>query len=222
MQHMWIILAGALAIASPASAAGPADGGRAPMTVAQGAMPEAVASFDEVPVSKDDFVLGKDDAPVTIIEYASLTCPHCATFHNDVLPVIKKDYIDTGKVKLVYRDFPWDQFALAAAMVARCSGRDRYFGIIGMMFSGQNTWTRAPKPLEGLARLTQLGGISKADFDACLKNNEVQKAVVEQRLEASKKYGVDSTPTLIVNNKRYKNVPLADLKTLIDSLLPKT
>jgi hypothetical protein len=104
--------------------------------------PKPDASFDKVEIMKDDFIFGKETAPVTLVEYASLTCPHCAQFHQNTLPAIKKEYIETGKVKLVYRDFPLDQLALSGSMIARCAGRDRYYAFIDVMFAQQATWAR--------------------------------------------------------------------------------
>lgn len=165
--------------------------------------PKPDASFDKVEISKDDFVLGKDSAPVTVVEYASLTCPHCAQFHQDTLPAIKKEFIETGKVKLVYRDFPLDQLALSGSMIARCAGRDRYFAFIDVMFAQQATWARDTNPLAALSRIAKLGDMSQAEFDACIKNQKVADTVVQQRLDGDKKFGINATPTVIINGKRY-------------------
>src|SRR5438128_6933423 len=116
-------------------------------------------------LTKDDRVLGNPDAPITIVEYASLTCPHCAHFANDVLPDIKKKWIDTGKAKLVLRDFPLDEPALRAAMIARCAPPDRYYAFADTFFAAQEKWVTARDYRDSLARLAKLGGMSKDEFD---------------------------------------------------------
>src|SRR5215471_14450753 len=146
-------------------------------------------------VGKDDRILGKPDAPITIIEYASLTCPHCAHFANDVLPELKAKWIDTGKVKLVLRDFPLDEPALRAAMVARCAPPEKFYGFVDTFFKAQEEWAVARDPKAALQRLAQLGGMSKKDFEACLANKDAENKIVESRLVASQQLNVDSTPT---------------------------
>jgi protein-disulfide isomerase len=165
--------------------------------------PKPDASFDKVKITKDDFVLGKETAPVTLVEYASLTCPQCAQFHQNTLPAVKKEYIETGKVKLVYRDFPLDQLALSGSMIARCAGRDRYFAFIDVMFAQQATWARDTNPLAALSRIARLGGMSQEKFDECIKDKKIADAVVQQRLDGDKKFGINATPTVIINGKRY-------------------
>ncbi len=168
-------------------------------------------------------ILGKADAPVTIVEYASLTCPHCAKFHVDTLPGLKKEFIDTGKVRLVYRDFPLDRNALAAAIVARCAGPARYFGFIHTFFASQSNWARSSNPVEALGKLARLGGMSKKDFDACLKNKAVSDAVLEQRLEGEKTYKVNSTPTLYINGGKYSGgLTLDQIRSVIGAMLKKS
>lgn len=171
--------------------------------IAQAAAPKPDDTFDSVPLDKTDMVLGNADAPVTIVEYASLTCPHCAQFHGEVLPKIKRAYIDTGKAKLVYRDFPLDRLALSGSMLARCARPQRYFGFIDLLFKDQMRWSRARNPMQALGRLARLGGMSQAKFDACLKDEAVQRIVLEQRLAGGRRYKINSTPTLIVNGRKY-------------------
>ncbi|MHB1219368.1 MAG: DsbA family protein [Alphaproteobacteria bacterium] len=147
-------------------------------------------------------VLGKADAPITIIEFASLTCPHCKNFEINTLPKLKAAYIDTGKAKLIYRDFPLDGRALLAAMVARCAPKDRYFAFLGALFRGQDTWARAQDPLQALGQVARVGGMSQADFDACIKNEALFEAVKKDAAEAQSRYKVESTPTFIINGKK--------------------
>src|SRR5271168_4105284 len=115
-----------------------------------------------------DHVLGKADAPITIIEYASLTCPHCAEFNKEVLPEVKAKYIETGKAKLIYRDFPLDQWALRASVLARCAPADKYFGFVDVLFQNQVTWATAKDPMAALEKIGMLGGVSSAQFSACM------------------------------------------------------
>lgn len=147
-------------------------------------------------------ILGKADAPVTIIEFASLTCPHCKDFEINTLPKLKAAYIDTGKVKLIYRDFPLDGRALLAAMVARCAPKDRYFAFLGALFRGQDTWARAQDPLQALGQVARVGGMSQADFDACIKNEALFEAIKKDAAEAQSQYKIESTPTFIINGKK--------------------
>jgi protein-disulfide isomerase len=123
-------------------------------------------------LTKDDRLLGNPDAPITIVEYASLTCPHCAHFANDVLPELKKKWIDTGKVKLVLRDYPLDEPALRAAMIARCAPPDKFYAYIDTFFALQQRWVTNDWR-DALARLVKLGGMSKDEFDNCLKNTDL-------------------------------------------------
>lgn len=169
----------------------------APAVMALGIRPGHAAEVKE-------HVLGDPAAPVTIIEYASLTCPHCAAFHLDELPAIKAKYIDTGKVKLVYRDFPLDQLALQAAIVAHCAGDERYFRFLNAMFASQATWARAGDPVAALKQLAKLGGLSEAEADACLADRAMQDGVLQSRLDGEQQFDVSSTPTLIVDGKIYK------------------
>src|SRR5213082_3021993 len=125
----------------------------------------------QLAVQPGDRVLGKADAPITIVEYASLTCPHCAHFDVDVLPKLKEKWIDTGKAKLVLRDFPLDEPSLRAAMIARCAPPDRFYAFADTFFASQDKWAGGTKDYrEALARLAKFGGMGKDEFDSCLKN----------------------------------------------------
>jgi len=184
--------------------------------------PTPDATFGEVKIDGDDYVLGKPDAPVTIVEYASLTCPQCARFHGDVLPALKAEFIAAGKVRLVYRDFPLDRLALTAAMVARCAGRERYFGFIDAFYAGQQGWSRSADPIAALAGIARLGAMAQSDFDVCLKDKVVADKVLKQRLEGEKLFNIDSTPTLIVNGAKYSGgLTLDQIKAVLRPLLAK-
>jgi protein-disulfide isomerase len=182
------------------------------------------AQGSETPaVTPQDYVLGKADAPVTIIEYASLTCPHCAAFERETLPKIKENWIDTGKAKLVFRDFPLDGWALRAAMVARCAPPERYFGFIDALFQSQDVWARAANPQAALGRLAKLGGISDDKFQSCMKDDKLADTVAAERLAAEKQYGVESTPTFFVNGvKLVGEQSYADFDKALTAAQPKT
>lgn len=148
-----------------------------------------------------DMVLGKADAPITIIEYASLTCPHCASFHTATLPEIKKEFIDTGKARLIYRDFPLDQVAFMGAITARCAGPEKYFTYLDVLFAQQRQWASAQDPAAALKQIARLGGMPSEQFDKCLGDKALGDYILAQRLEGNQKFNVNSTPTLIINGK---------------------
>ncbi len=165
-------------------------------------------------------VMGSEKAPVTIVEYASLTCPHCAHFANNTFEALKSKYIDTGKVRFTYRDFPFDQAGLKAAMMARCAGPDRFFGFIAVLFKTQDNWTEAKDPIAELAKIGRLGGMSQAEFDACLANKELMDAVLQERVEAQDKYKVQATPTFIINGKNYEGArPIEEFDQILQPIL---
>jgi protein-disulfide isomerase len=161
-------------------------------------------------ITTDDRILGNPNAPNTIIEYASLTCPHCAHFENDVLPELKKKWIDTGKAKLVLRDFPLDEPALRAAMIARCAPPDKFYAYVDTFFAAQEKWVMARDYRDALARLVKLGGMSKEEFDNCLKDTALENKIVEGRLIASKELDVNSTPTFFINGTRFAGAPTVE------------
>jgi protein-disulfide isomerase len=166
--------------------------------------------------------LGSPDAPVTMLDFSSLTCPHCADFHINTLPLLKTKYIDTGKLRLVFRDFPLDGNALKAAMLARCADPSRYFGFIEVLFKTQEQWGRASDPKKALAQLGALGGLPAGDFDACLDNKELFDKLVTQRKDFQNRYDVESTPTFIFNEGAAKingALPVEKFEDVIDTLL---
>jgi protein-disulfide isomerase len=172
-------------------------------------------------ITADDRILGKADAPVTIIEYASLTCPHCAAFEKDILPKIKSEWIDTGKAKLVFRDFPLDGSALKAALVARCAPPERFYGFIGVLFAQQGAWGLAQDPVPGITRVAKLGGMSEDQVQACLKDDALQNKVLAGRLAAEQQYQVESTPTFFINGKKVVGAKEDDIVAAIKSAAPK-
>jgi len=213
MQEIWFALLGILSllVVSPGSpeAAAPHPMLADAQTVLQ--------------ITKDDRILGNPEAPITIVEYASLTCPHRAHFANDVLPEIKKAWIDTGKAKLVLRDFPLDEPALRAAMIARCAPPDRYYAFADTFFAAQEKWVRSSDYREALARLAKLGGMGKEEFDTCLKNTELENKIVEGRLKATQELEVNSTPTFFVNGSKLAGAPTAEeFEKLLSGLAAKS
>jgi protein-disulfide isomerase len=151
----------------------------------------------------EDIVIGKADAPNTIVEYASMTCSHCARFHKEVFPELKQKYIDTGKAKFILREFPLDGLAVAAFMLARCAGPDRYYPMVGGLFESQESWALpGPEGKEKLMLIAKQAGFSQESADKCVADKTQFDKVVEVRQRGHDKFGVDSTPTFFVNGKR--------------------
>ncbi len=149
-----------------------------------------------------DLALGSNDAQVTIVEYASMTCSHCAAFHAGTFPELKKKYIDTGKVKFVLREFPLDPLGAAGFMVARCAGDDKRNAIVDLLFAQQKNWAFTEKPVEALAALLKQTGMSQKTFDTCLKNQSLYDNIAKVHDRAAEKFGVSATPTFFINGKR--------------------
>jgi protein-disulfide isomerase len=166
-----------------------------------------------------DLALGKEDAPVTIIEYASMTCPHCAAFHKTTYPVLKTKYINTGKVRFIFREFPLDEVAVAASMVARCAGGDKTMALIEVLFSSQDTWA-VRQPIPPLMQIAKQAGFTQKSFEECLANQKLYNDIVAVRERASKEFKVESTPTLFINGKLQRGgVSIDDLEKLIQPYL---
>jgi protein-disulfide isomerase len=146
---------------------------------------------------------GRTDAPATIIEYASMTCPHCAAFDVNVLPALQTRYIRTGKVRYILREFPLDPLAAAGFMLARCASDDKYFDMVHVLFARQKEWV-VPKPLPPLWGIAKEAGFRQATFDACLANKDLLAKIDAVRQRAATEYGVDSTPTFFINGKAYR------------------
>lgn len=169
-----------------------------------------------------DRVLGKADAPVTIVEYASFTCVHCAAFHINTMPGFKEKYVDSGKVKLIFREFPFDAMATAMSMLARCTPEERYYPLIDLFFRRQEAIATSQKPLEELQAAARLAGFTQESFEACLKNQAIYDGVNAVKKHGAETLGVNSTPTFFINGRRVNgNQSLADLDKLIEPLLPK-
>jgi len=184
MRKIWLALAALALLGGITAGAAPARALEAPQ------------------VKPDDRVLGKADAPITIFEFFSLTCPHCADFEEHTYPKLKAEWVDTGKAKIVYRDYPLDQNALKAAMVARCAPPERYAAFVEVLFKQQLVWAVQKDPTDALKKIAALGGVGAEQFDKCIKDQDLSKQIVAEEYEAQTKYGVDSTPTFFVDGKK--------------------
>jgi protein-disulfide isomerase len=158
-----------------------------------------------------DLVLGNADAPITVVEYASMTCGHCAAFHNKVLPTLKEKYIDTGKVRFIMREFPLDNLAAAASMLARCAGGDKTFPLISALFSKQDDWAFVrgdPKP--NLFKIAQQAGFTQESFEKCLTDQKLLEDISATRSRAVEAFGISSTPTFFINGKKLNAGPTVE------------
>lgn len=182
----------------------------------------AVAKIATLEEATTELVMGNDDAPVEIIEYASLSCPACRHFHETVYPKLKTEYIDTGKVRFIYRDFPTNTPGLAAAMIARCAGPDRHAGMVDMFFDTQPQWGRAENPMQALGMIARMGGIGPTEVDECLKNTALMNAIQEKARIANENEGVNATPTVFVAGEKAEHaLEWEKLKEVIDAALAK-
>lgn len=166
-----------------------------------------------------DQVLGEEGAPVTVVEYASMTCGHCATFHKNTFPEIKTKYVETGKARFIIREFPFDPRAAAAFMLARCSG-DRYFAMIDVLFQQQDNWARAEDGRAAMLQIAKLAGFSQEEFEACLTDQKLLDDVNKVRNRAANEFKVDSTPTFFINGSKYSGaLSVGEMSAIIDGLL---
>jgi protein-disulfide isomerase len=206
------------------SLAGAAAAGLALAGNASAQSRSAEATIDAAKVAEPgklkDMVYGKADAPVTIVEYASLTCSHCADFAINTFPTIKEKYIDTGKAKLIFREFPFDPRATAAFMLARCAPEDRYFPMVEVFFKQQQQWAGAADGEAALLQIAKLAGFTQESFKACLTNQQVLDDVRATMERGSKDFGVNATPTFFINGQKYAGALSVDeMSAIIDKLL---
>ena len=174
----------------------------------------------EFTYAKGDMTLGAKNAPVTVIEYASMTCPHCARFHLGPFKKLKSKYIDTGKVRFIFREFPFDPLALQASMLARCTGEKRYFGMLKVLFKNLSKWAQVSDTHQALAKIARLGGFTDTRFKACMTNQELADMILESRLKGSKEFGIESTPSFIVNGVKVSgNMTIAECDELLTTYL---
>src|SRR5215213_7038778 len=195
--------------------------------ISAGQLPFIVDALAQAPSAADlgkqgplgDVVMGDANAPVTIIEYASMTCSHCAAFHNTTYPELKKRYIDTGKVRFILREFPLDPLAASAFMLARCAGDGKYYPVIDAFFHSQSQWA-VQKPLEPMLAVAKQAGFTKESFESCLTNQKMLDGIEWTRNRATEKFGVNSTPTFFINSKIVRGaMSIDELSKQIDPLI---
>lgn len=182
------------------------------------------AAQEAAPAEIKDFTLGSPDAPVKITEYASFTCSHCANFHETTFKPLKAEYIDTGKVEFTLREVYFDRYGLWAAMMARCGGDMRYFGIADILFETQQEWAGSEDPavvVENIKKIGRTAGMDDATLDACMKDGAMAEAMVARFEENMKADGVEGTPTLFINGAKHSNMDFPALKAIIDAELAK-
>ncbi|MBC6437237.1 MAG: DsbA family protein [Rhodobacteraceae bacterium] len=169
----------------------------------------------------EEMVKGSDDAPVTVIEYASFTCPHCARFHADVFPLIEENYIRPGHVRFVYREVYFDRPGLWAAMVARCSGRDRYFAVVDRIYETQHDWTQGePAAIaENLLRIGRSVGMSDEELDRCLTDGAMAEAMFNTYEAQVAEHNITATPSFVIGGELYSNMRYASLASILDEHL---
>ncbi|MCX8099960.1 MAG: DsbA family protein [Geminicoccaceae bacterium] len=188
------------------------------LAVGLGLVASVVASAEAATVAER--ALGDPAAKVTMVEWFSMTCPHCAAFHLKTLPELKQRYIDTGKLRLVVRDFPTDGVALKAHVLAHCAGPERYFQFVDAFLASQERWAGARDPIGGLKQIAKLGGLSDQQIDACLADQAMENAVLQVRLDAQQKHDIRSTPSFLLNGKVHSgNRSPEEFAKLLDPLL---
>ena len=182
--------------------------------------PATQASAASAPADLE-MALGHKDAPVTIIEYASLSCPHCAKFHEETLPKLREKYIDTGKVRLVFREFPLERTAFLASIIARCAGESRYFAFVDVFFKKQRSWYSAEDPFQSLLKIARLGGLSSKAVKACTEDAALGDGILQTRLEGEQNHNVSSTPSFVIDGTTYRGaLSFEDMEKIIKPLLP--
>ncbi len=163
--------------------------------------------------------IGNPDAPVTIVEYASYTCPHCGSFHNGPYKQLKANYIDTGKINFVYREVYFDRYGLWASMIARCAGPDKFFGMTDLIYAQQDQWSRAGEPsaiIDALRRIGRLAGLEADQLEACLQDGDKARTLVAWFQENAAADDIDSTPSFVINGKKYTNMSYEDMARILD------
>ncbi|MCA8880210.1 MAG: DsbA family protein [Rhodobacteraceae bacterium] len=172
--------------------------------------------------SVEDMAIGNPDAPVTVIEYASFTCPHCAKFEADVFPELKKNYVDTGKVRFILREVYFDRYGLWASMVARCGGEMRFFGIGEMLFRDQREWLKGEDPTQiadNLRRIGRSAGLTDDQVNACLSDAKTAETLVAWYNENRAKDGIDATPTFLIDGDKHSNMSYDEFSQALDAKL---
>lgn len=189
------------------------------------------ANANPIPgVPLDDMAEGSVDAPVTVIEFASMTCSHCAHFQKETYPLLKRDFVDTGKIRFIFREFPLDSYAVDASILARCSGAANYFKVIARLFAEQPQWMPAPGPISEVSRKATQGrlanygedfGVDEKEYEACLANVPLKEHLNNRRTEAIQRYQVNGTPAIVVNGKLTSSPSYAEVARAINDATPK-
>lgn len=187
----------------------------APGVVLSGARAAVAAGDVDHDAALATRMIGDPDAKVTLVEYFSLTCPHCARFHAETYPKIKEKYIDTGKVKLEFRDFPLDQWALRAAAMARCVPSKHYAAMIDVLMKQQESWARSNDVLESLLRIGQLAGLQRDHAKACMTDGKLLDGIIAMRLEGNKEHDVNSTPSFLLNDEKISAFDFESFDTIL-------
>jgi protein-disulfide isomerase len=200
-------------------------------TALMGLPPMAASAQETAPTTAEpaapvvaEMAIGNPEAKVTVMEYASFTCPHCANFHANVYKDLKKNYIDTGKIRFVFREVYFDRYGLWAAMVARCGGEMRYFGISDIIFDTQSEWAHAPEDVDVVNNLRKIGltaGMDDAMLDTCLEDGAMAQALITTYQVNAQADDITATPTLLINGVKHSNMSYADLAQIIETELAK-
>lgn len=221
-----LLVVGALMWAGTIATTARAETGQTKVAQSEAAQNGAAAKADakaKLP-AVPDYSEGSPNAPIHVIEYGAFTCPHCAEFHATVYPKLKKNYIDTGKVKFTFRAFFFNRYGLWADMIARCGGEMRFYGIADMLYDQQTDWVGAGSPEKVIAKLKTIGrsaGLSDGQMDQCLKDGPMAQAMVAKFQKESAADKIDGTPTFMINGKKYSNMDYAAFSKILDGLLKK-
>jgi protein-disulfide isomerase len=216
-----LIMAAAVAVAGAAGAYYLTTGGGTSSTAGLPFAAEAQQASDIDTSGIVEMVIGNEDAAVTVVEYASYTCPHCASFHENAFKQLKANYIDTGKIKFVYREVYFDRFGLWASMVARCGGEERFFGINDLLYTQQGTWARGEPGViaDNLRTIGKTAGLSEDQVNACLQDGDKAQTLVAWFQENAQADDISSTPSFVIDGTKYSNMSYSDFAELLDEKL---
>ena len=181
-----------------------------------------ISAVTVLDIKEDDLVIGDKNAPITIIEYASLSCSHCANFHKNTLPDIKKEYVDTGKVRFVFRNFPYDPPSLIGSVILKCVPKDVRYDYMNVLFMLRKNWVISDnaKSTQELYKIMQSGGMSKEDFDNCLKRDDLANQIIKGRIDVQNEFNIQSTPSFLINgNLEQGNKSVKEFRQIIDKIL---
>ena len=168
----------------------------------------------------DEIFLGNENAKIVVIEYASMTCIHCANFHKEVYPKIKENYIDTNKIKFIYRDFPLDKQALFGSVLAKCAPKEKYFDFVKLILSTQKKWVTSDDTfIDKLKNIGKLAGLTESKINNCFKDEQIVDNIINTRTFAERKYNISSTPSFIINNKKYSAMSYENFEKIIENLI---